>query len=335
MGLVERLAEARGWTADELADRTIPTAGFDPDRRLHLNLGSREVLGHLTPAGTIALSVAGKAVKSLPTQRADDDPELYAAAKKQLSAARKEAKAVLALQTSRLYEAMCTGRTWTVADWQQHLADHPLVRDLAARLIWTRRPDDDPAGGAFRLTDDGTCINTDDEQITLAGPPGASTRISLAHATTLGPQATVAWRQHLADYEITPPFSQLDADLPDLPATTTVIDDLKGHLTDSFAIRSVATRRGYTRGLVEDAGWFCEYTKAFTSQNVVAVLEFTGAFVPEENITVATRSLSFRRGRRQLPLGDVPGVLAAECYADYAALAALGPYDPDWETKTP
>jgi hypothetical protein len=29
----------------------------------------------------------------------------------------------------------------------------------------------------------------------------------------------------------------------------------------------------------------------------------------------------------------VPGVLLAECYGDYAAMAALGPFDPDWEQK--
>ncbi|MCL2092472.1 MAG: DUF4132 domain-containing protein [Micrococcales bacterium] len=330
MELVEQLAEARGWTADELADRTIPTAGFDTDRALHLDLGPRQVLGHLTSTGTITLSVAGKTVKSMPAQRVDDDPERYAAAKKQLATARKEVKAVLALQTSRLYEAMCTGRTWAVADWQQHFADHPLVRDLAARLIWTQHPDAAVARGAFRLTDDGTCVDTDDEQVTL--DPGS--RVGLAHATTLGPQATAAWREHLADYEITPPFSQLDTPALDLPAQTTVIDDLKGHLTDSFAIRSVATKRGYARGPVEDGGWFYEYTKTFTSQGLVAVLEFTGTRLPVENTPAATKSLTFRQGRRRLPLSEVPPVLAAECYADYTALAALGPYDPDWESKS-
>ena len=39
-------------------------------------------------------------------------------------------------------------------------------------------------------------------------------------------------------------------------------------------------------------------------------------------------------GRRLVALDKVPTPLLAECYADYAALAALGAYDPDWEDRT-
>ena len=69
--LVEDLADRRGWTADELADRTIPTAGFDADALLHLDFGSRTFLGRATPSGTIELSTAdGKPIKALPAARA-------------------------------------------------------------------------------------------------------------------------------------------------------------------------------------------------------------------------------------------------------------------------
>ena len=34
--------------------------------------------------------------------------------------------------------------------------------------------------------------------------------------------------------------------------------------------------------------------------------------------------------QRLIPLTEVPPVLLAECYADYRAVAALGPYAPDW-----
>lgn len=64
------------------------------------------------------------------------------------------------------------------------------------------------------------------------------------------------------------------------------------------------------------------------------MLEFTGSYVPEENFACATTALSFRGARhRAVRLADVPDVLLAECYADYAALAALGPFDPQWEKK--
>ncbi len=39
--LVTQIAERNGWSADELADRTIPTAGFDDSGTLVLEYGER------------------------------------------------------------------------------------------------------------------------------------------------------------------------------------------------------------------------------------------------------------------------------------------------------
>jgi hypothetical protein len=38
---VRELAERKGWTIDELADRTIPSAGFGDDGELELSYGPR------------------------------------------------------------------------------------------------------------------------------------------------------------------------------------------------------------------------------------------------------------------------------------------------------
>jgi len=110
-------AEERGWSAEELADRTIPTAGFSDDGLLHMSYGPREFVGRLTPDFRVELAdAAGKTLKSLPAARSGEDGDAVKAAKKQLTAARKEARAVLTLQSGRLYEAMCAGRTWPLAD---------------------------------------------------------------------------------------------------------------------------------------------------------------------------------------------------------------------------
>lgn len=327
--LVERLADRRGWTSDELADRTIPTAGFDTDALLRLDFGSREFIGRASPSGVIELSTEdGKPIKSLPAARGGDDEELVKAAKKQLTTSRKELKAVLAQQTARLYEAMCAGRTWTASDWREFLFDHPLVGQLVSRLVWVAGPG--PEQRLFRPTEDGSLIDADDDTVELAD----DTQVALAHRMTVGDAASAAWTQHLADYEVTPLFDQFANTLPAVDRSGTELTDLKGHLTDTFSFRGVATKRGYQRGPAEDGAWFYEYTKLFGSAGLTAVLEFTGNYLPEENIACATIGLSFHgRRHRAIPLSEVPDILLAECYADYAALAALGPFDPDWERK--
>lgn len=326
--LVERLAEQRGWTSDELADRTIPTAAFDDDGLLRLSYGEREFLGRVNTAfGIDVADPDGKPIKALPKPRLSDDEEAAAEAKKQLTASRKELKAVLTLQAARLYDAMCGGRSWPASVWREFLMGHPLMAQLIARLIWTEAS----ATGErrFRPAEDGALVDLSDEPLTLAD----DAEIRLAHGVLMGDDEARAWREHLADYGVVALFDQLSATVPAHAEGAVALDDLKGHMTDSFSFRGVATKRGYVRGGAQDAGWFTEYTKGFSGLGLTAVLEFTGSYLPEDNIPCATESLFFQRGHRQVPLKDVPPVLLAECYADYAAVAALGPFHRDYHER--
>ena len=361
--LARETASERGWSAEELADRTVPTADFDGDGLLRLSYGQRDFTGRLTSDFKIEVSdETGRTRKSLPPARAGEDAEVIKAAKKRLSAARKEAKEVLTLQSERLYEAMCASRTWPAAEWRELLAGHPLVGRLVTRLIWTAAPpggeaaaakgsdrdatgDADPAAPAdpgtprqtplegetltFRPTEDGELLGADDAVVELE--PHAV--VSLAHRVRLTDEEAAAWRQHLADYGVEPLFDQLSAVVPRIEKNQKVLTDLQGHMTDSFTLRAAALKRGYKRGEVMDAGFFDAYVKDFAALDLTAVLGFTGACLPEEKIPCATTSLSFTRRGRPVPLDRVPPVLLAECRADYAALAALGPYDPDWKKK--
>ena len=327
--LAREIASERGWSDEELADRTVPTAGFGGDGLLRLSYGDREFTGRLTSDFKIEVSDgAGRTRKSLPPARSGEDAEVVRAAKKRLSAARKEAKEVLTLQSERLYEAMCASRTWSAHEWRELLAGHPLVGRLVTRLIWTAAP---PEGGplTFRPAEDGALIGADDAVVEFE--PQAV--VSLAHRARLTDEEAAAWRQHLADYGIESLFDQLSAVVPRIEKNQKVLTDLQGHMTDSFTLRAAALKRGYKRGEPMVAGFFDTYVKDFAALNLTAVLGFTGACLPEEKIPCATTGLSFTRRGCPVPLDRVPPVLLAECRADYEALAALGPYDPDWETS--
>ena len=365
--LARETASERGWSAEELADRTVPTAGFDGDGLLRLSYGQRDFTGRLTSDFKIEVSdETGRTRKSLPPARAGEDAEVIKAAKKRLSAARKEAKEVLTLQSERLYEAMCASRTWPAAEWRELLAGHPLVGRLVTRLIWTAAPPGGEAAAAedsgrdatgdagsaatagsgvsgeissagailtFRPAEDGELIGADDAVVEL----DERARVGLAHRVQLADEEAAAWRQHLADYGVEPLFDQLSATAPRVAEGQMEMRDLQGHMTDTFALRGAAVKRGYKRGEVMDAGTFYDYVKGFAALGLSAVLGFTGSWVPEDKIPCATKGLSFTRGdddyEYEIPLTEVPPVLLAECRADYEALAALGPYDSDWKKK--
>jgi hypothetical protein len=333
------LAERKGWTVDELADRTIPTAGFDDSGVLELPYGPRAFTAVLRPDLTVELrDPDGKVIKALPEPRQSDDAERAKESKKTLSAAKKELKSIAALQAQRLYEAMCTERSWSAEDWNRYLLRHPVIGPAIRRLVWVA-PAGDGAPVIFRPLDDGSLTDAGDNDVAL--PDGA--RVMVAHDSVLSPDEVAQWTAHLADYEVTPLFQQLGrgvhAITPQMRSRRELAD-FTGHLLEAFALRGRAGRLGYTRGQTEDGGWFYTYEKRFPTLGIVAVVNFTGNPLPEENRLVALKELCFRKetpdGRRaELTLGDIPAVLASECWQDMRLLAAEGTgFDPEWEKKT-
>lgn len=332
------LAERKGWTVDELADRTIPTGGFDDDGVLPLPYGTRTFTAHLLPDLTITLrDPDGATVRTLPAPRRTDDPEQVATAKKTLTTARREVKTIAKLQRERLYEALCTERSWAASDWQEHLQTHPVVGPALRRLVWVATDHDAPPV-VFRPLDDGTLTDADDAPVTLA----PTARVRLAHDSLLTPEQVTAWQTHLADYEVAPLFHQLGRGLHVVDPQALARDELtdfQGHLLGAFALRSRAARLGYTRGPTEDGGWFSTYTKRFPTLGLTAVVDHSGNPLPEEDRTLALTGLRFVRtapdgAESRIPVGDVPAVLVSECWHDVREMAAAGTgYDPDWAKK--
>ena len=342
---VNALAERKGWTLDELADRTLPNAGFEDDGTLDLSFGPRQFTVRVTPSLEAMLTDgAGKVLKTLPAPRKDDDEAQAKAAKKAFSAAKTELKKFTGLQTTRLYEAMCTQRTWTVADWRTYLMGHPLMKFLCQRLVWAIC-DEERVEYTFRPLDDGSLTDCDDNEVQV----GAGIKLRIAHSCQVSAATASAWGRHLADYAITPLFTQFGREtyvLPEENRKETSIDDFSGYLVEAFKLRSLATKFGYTRGQAQDGGWFYEYLKTFPGLGLKVLLNFSGNGLPEENRTVALGSISFQQAAAEEPmmqmmqmsggmaLEEVPAVLLSECYNDLQAIAATGTgYDPEWEKK--
>jgi hypothetical protein len=337
--LITRVAEANGWTLDELADRTIPTAGFDDDGVLALACGEdgKVYEGRLNAKLEIVLrNPAGKEVAGLPSG-AD---EATGASKKQLATSKKELKQVIAMQTARLYEALCAERTWLVDDWLRLFHDHPVMRKLVERVVWTGLDADGNPSGSFRPTAEGDFSDQADSPVDVR----TFSSVRLAHGALMNTEHGKVWDHHLKDYEVQPLFAQFGRTLMRIApeqAKQTEITDRKGWLTDAFIIRGAAGKLGYERGPPLDGGFFNEYRKPFGSAGLDAVIEFTGNSLPEENVPAAIVSLKFERhmgpGRAgsAMRLGDVPPVLLSECWNDYHAFAAKGAFDKDWEKKSP
>ncbi|MGI4943275.1 MAG: DUF4132 domain-containing protein [Janthinobacterium lividum] len=347
--LANALAEERGWTAAELADRTIPAAGLDDDGVLELPIGDRAYRAHAAVArgkaardGLVLVleNPEGKPVSALPTPSDLAGAEEAKAAKKALANARKELKQTVESQTGRLYAAMCSNRVWPAADFDAFLLRHPIAGLLLRRLVLLGLDTDGRSIASFRALDDGTFSDAADGPV----DPGGFAGISIAHRVTLGAEAAAAWAAHLGDYEVAPLFEQLDRPvLTAADAAAKAVTDRVGWMIDSTALRKAAAELGYQRGSIEDGGCFYGYERHLPDLGLAAVVNFTGSFVPEtERRAGALRDLTFVRlrdgkvgwGGDGIPLGKVPPVLLSEAWNDLHAIATAGTgHDADWEKK--
>ncbi len=337
--LVQAVAEQRNWTMAELADRTVPTAGLNDDGDLELPCGpeAKPYAARLDAELKFALfNPDGKAVSALPA----GDDEQTKASKSLLSVSKKELAQAISMQSARLYEALCSGRTWPTADWQRDFREHPLMARLTERIIWQGLDAEGEALATFRPMPEGDLSDASDDAV----DPSAFASVRLAHAALLPDSERLAWITHLKDYEVKTLFAQFSRPvlgLTDAQKGATQISDRKGWITDTFTFRGNATKLGYQRGEAMDGGYFSNYFKTFSAATIFVDIAFSGNGVPEENVTAVMFDLSFHRlssnGRagKQLPLKEVPPVLLSECWNDYYDIVAKASFDPQWEKKSP
>jgi hypothetical protein len=340
--LLQAVAERMGWTADQLADRNIPTLDLDASLKVTLDYGKRKFLACVGPDLEVTLKTpSGELLKALPEPR---DGETWAPdAKRLFKSLKRDLKTIVQTQRVRLFESMVTQRAWEFEEWNAFLNQHPLVRRLCQGLVWATFEGED-LKATFRPLDDGSLADVADNPVQVR----PTTTVRLAHGCKVPKKLCAEWLRHLADYKVEPPFDQFGRPAYSLAndmGRASELGDFEGHMIESRKLRATATKLGYRSGPVEDSAMFYEYRKAFPGIQLEAIVEFTGNHVSGDDRWCALRSLHFVRrvtaiGQRSATerpafLGDLPPVLLSECWNDLRQIAAEGSgFDPEWEKKT-
>ncbi|MFI0444502.1 DUF4132 domain-containing protein [Actinomadura sp. 6N118] len=196
---IQEIADGLGLDAERLADRLVPDFGLDADGTMTLDYGPRRfTVGFDHTLAPFVLDEDGQYLKTLPKPSAKDDQELAPAAHQRFTAVKKEARSAATEQIRRLERAMATRRRWTAAEFHHHFVSHPLIWNVARRLVWLAD------GRAFRIAEDRSFADVNDDALTLAD--GAE--IGIAHPLDLGDEVKL-WREVFEDYELTQPFPQI------------------------------------------------------------------------------------------------------------------------------
>ncbi|OTQ29248.1 hypothetical protein B6D03_05490 [Gilliamella apicola] len=334
--VVEHIAQRSGWSTDELADRTISTAGLDDNGLLLLDYGERTFIASLDEQWKWQLKNAeGEKLKALPEARNSENPELVKEAKKQFNNSKKELSQLLTMQSSRFYEAMCAQRQWRMEDWQKYLQNHPFVGRLIQGLVWLQLDKNGHIVNSFRPTENSCLVTNQNDEIFV----DKNHFITLAHSALMSSTDIAQWQVYFKYHKLIQLFDQFNHPLPDISKIDDgIINDRLGWLTDSFTIRGILTKLGYRHGDIEDGGSFYGYYKYFANYKLYINIDFSGSMLPEENIPVVLYNLYFSKTpgfiESAIALDNLPKVLLAEGYANYMAVAdASNGFDPNWQDK--
>ena len=258
---IDAIAEARGLTADELADRLVPDLGLDADGTLTLDFGPRTFKVTFDEAlRPVVLDAANKRLPDLPKPKQSDDAERSRDAVERWKALKKDAKTLATHQVLRLELAMCARRRWEAATFRTFLVDHPVLRHLVRRLVWATYGDDGKARALFRAAEDGTLADARDEAFDLA----TDAVVGVAHPLEIDAQAAAAIGQVFADYEILQPFRQLGRDtyaLTDDERGASTLARVKGVKVATGKVLGLESR-GWRRGEAMDGGCIWDFVKA-------------------------------------------------------------------------
>ncbi|EFN5078391.1 DUF4132 domain-containing protein [Escherichia coli] len=252
---IANIAESRELTVAELEDRLAPDLGLDDNGSLLLDFGPRQfTVSFDETLKPFVRDASGSRLKDLPKPNKSDDELQANNAVNRYKFLKKDARTVAAQQVARLESAMCLRRRWSPENFQLFLVEHPLVRHLTRRLIWGVYSAENQLLACFRVAEDNSYSTADDDLFTL---PEGDISIGIPHVLEISPTDAAAFGQLFADYELLPPFRQLDRNsyaLTEAERNASELTRWAGRKCPSGRVMGLANK-GWMRGEPQDGGW--------------------------------------------------------------------------------
>jgi hypothetical protein len=252
------IAEARGLTREQLADLLVPDLGLDEDGSLLLDFGPRKFrVGFDELLAAVVKDESGAVLRALPKPNSKDDPELAKAAGDRWKALKKDATEASKIQMRRIELAMSLRRRWDFETFTMVFVNHPLMFHVVRRLVWAIFDKDGQVVSTFRVAEDRTFADANDDTATLpAMTEENGLQIGIVHPLQLDEATLGAWGNVFSDYEILQPFAQLGRErhaLTEAEKSQTKLErftDIRCHFGKILSMEY----KGWERGSPQDAG---------------------------------------------------------------------------------
>lgn len=332
----ETVAESRGITVDQLADDVVPWLGFEPGKAKKYSFDGKDFEFRIGTDFKLLIFDLQKnrKIASLPKSA----PEEIVADFKEI---RDSLKEIVKGQLLRMENLLVSQYRWESESWKSLYLHHPILRPFTVRLLWGIY-DRNLLEKTFRGLEDGTLSDIEDNPIQI--PNGV--KIGIVHPLELNIDAKNDWISHFIDYEIAPPFPQLERSVvfpKESELELKTIESWKGTEINALTFKGRIDRLGWRRGPVEDAGYVSGYCKQFPESGVDAFLGTENFYISgsARDDTINLGSLCFVRGdsvkfgsyvydapdtvsgndERIMKVKDVPPIVYSEVIANLHSIA--------------
>ena len=252
---LEIAAHRAGMTKADLEDMSVPTYGFDSHGVRREQFGDSGGVATLSPTGEIRVewfAANGKAVKA----PSAEVRKSFAAELKAFKADVDAAGKMLTAQKARFDGFYLPKRVWTLKDWQARFGDHPLLSNIAKRLLWHFSDAEHKAQGLWNNQQVGFV----DAEGTPIDWLTAETEVRLWHPIGCEVEVVLRWREALQKAQIVQPFKQAYREVYLLTEaelrTNAYSNRFAGHILKQHQMNSLAGLRGWQnklRLMVDDA----------------------------------------------------------------------------------
>ncbi|MGI4788143.1 MAG: DUF4132 domain-containing protein [Janthinobacterium lividum] len=241
---IESAAKASGMTVDELEDLAVPTGGLDTDgTRLEMfgEEGSAKLTLDAATGRTKLLWFGpdGKPRKAVPAGVKRE----FSAEVKALKAAEVEIASALSAQAARFDKALLDERVLTLGVWRERYGSHPVLGNLARRLIWT-------IGGVPMLPVGDNFIDVSGKALEDVVDDA---EVKLWHPINAAPEEVLRWRDVLETRGLVQPFKQAHREvylLTDAERATRVYSNrFAAHVLKQHQFNSLCVLRGWKNTL--------------------------------------------------------------------------------------
>jgi hypothetical protein len=266
--LMEEIAAERLLTIEQLEDRVVPTLDLDERGSRTFDYGPRQfrfVLG--SDMKPMLRDPSGKMLTRPPNPTKKDDAEKAARAGREWKLLKKQIGEVLKSQAPRLEQAMLLKRRWAPRDFERYLVRHPLLTNLARRVVWGIFAADGELLHTFRITEEQELHDRMEQPFRLRD----SFSIGLVHPVQLTEDERASWQQVFGDYEVIQPIEQLHRRVQSLEP----VEEDSRELT-RFNARNIPGR--VVGGILKNLGWRYKHFrwKTFPADNLTAVIKTEG-----------------------------------------------------------